>query len=218
LGDKVIVTGQPAFDKYAQEDTEKIYQETRRRLGLKPEECLISFFSISGDQRKLISQVAKKIKILKDNAYFALRPHPRSVIKKEEYDLLLKDSGIRILETSDFSSDQINVASDIIMTTTSTEGLIGIYRQKPTIHILDKQYGGQNEALAPDYVPPPCLCGASELVLDIGQLAEKIEPLMDRESLARKNLIKNIRENFLTDGKNTERVTTEIENILENKK
>src|SRR3989338_7657170 len=45
LADRVVVTGQPAFDRFAHEDTAKIAQETRTKLKLRPEDRLVVFMS-----------------------------------------------------------------------------------------------------------------------------------------------------------------------------
>ena len=64
LEERIEVTGQPAFDRFAAEDTERMKTEVRKELGLAPDEKLIAFMGAQGEL-ELLEKMANELKKLK---------------------------------------------------------------------------------------------------------------------------------------------------------
>lgn len=210
LESRVEITGQPAFDRFAQENTEQIAHEVKEKLGLKLTDMLVVYMS-QMDELEKISQMAKALKNVAGNFYFVFRPHPRDNINYEIYKQIFVDAGIRIIDTDEFSTNDIGAASDVVLNFWSTEGLNGIYRRKPTAHITDSNFN------IPEYVSlplPPVQLGASVGIDRIEEIERVLPQLLDPNSSLNKELREKMEEQYPADGKNAERVANIVRQYL----
>ena len=210
LADRIEITGQPAFDRFVQEDTEKIAQLVKEKLGLQSTDKLVSFMS-TRDEPEKIRQVAEAIRELANDFYLAFRRHPRDNVSYENYRQIFTDAGIRLLDTEKFSTNDIGAASDLILTTWSTEGLHGIYRRKPTVHLVDRNFR------IPDGLDLPLIpvkLGASVGIKKADQLKEILPQLLDANSELNNSLREKMEQNYPADGKNAERVANVVRQYI----
>lgn len=216
LKEKIIVTGQPAFDQLAHEDGTMQYQQVRAQLGVEADTKMVVMFGVAADSRALLRAIMEQWLQAKISQpyYFIFRAHPRDQIKQTEYDAIVTQAGLQTRSTLDYTADEMNLAADVVMTTTSIQGLYGVYHRKPTIHILDRQYGGYSQNMIADYVPPPCQCGASLAVSDLTKLSTMIPALMTADSTVYQDLQKNMAKYYMLDGQNTARVLQVVDQLL----
>lgn len=207
----IEVTGQPAFDRFTKEDTEQLSHEIKQRLGLQPTDKLVSFMSAMDDEPEKIKKMAESLKESGANFYFVFRRHPRDSVSYETYKGILIKEGVRVIDTDQFSTNDIGAASDVILTTWSTEGLHGIYRRKPTAHIIDRDFK------VPEDVPfplPPVKLGASVGINKIDEIAQVLPQLLNTQSVLNTKLRKRMEEQYPADGKNAERVANIVKEYL----
>ena len=210
LEDRIVLTGNPWFDRFASEKAEEIQRNMRMKLWLGENDRLVSFMSAIewiDMAKKLAETLAKQ----KGSFYFVFRRHPRDNISYEVYHELFQNLWVRIIETSGYTTDEISLASDIVLTSWSTEWLNGIYRGKMTAHITDWNYPIPEVFTLP--LPPVRLWGSVE-VNNIDQLDSIIPELLDPNSELAFSVRESIRKNYPTDGNNTGRVVDIIRNYL----
>lgn len=206
----IEITGQPAFDKFAKENTEQLAREVKQKLGLKPTDKLVSFMSTM-DELEKIKLLAETLEKINGSFYFAFRPHPRDNVSYKTYNKILTDANIKIVDTKKFSTNDIGAASDVVLTTWSTEGLHAIYRRKPSIHIIDTDFKIPSSIHLP---PPPVELGASIGVNKVAEIEQILPLLLDTNSDLNKQLKEKMGEQYPADGKNTERVVNIIRQYL----
>lgn len=206
----IEVTGQPAFDRFTREDTEQLANEVKEKLGLKPTDKLVSFMSTMDEPEK-IRQMAESLKAIAGDFYFAFRRHPRDNVGYETYKKILTDADIQVVDTDAFSTNDIGAASDVVLTTWSTEGLHGIYRRKPTVHITDPNFRIP-ETL--DLPLPPVKSGASIGLNKVNEVSQILPQLLDLNSDLSTKLSQKMEEQYPADGKNAERVANIVRQYL----
>src|SRR3989344_6504241 len=194
----VEVTGQPIYDKYFMEDTEKRAVEVKARLGLGPADKLVSYMSTLDEPEK-IQQVAHALSGLAKNFYFVFRRHPRDNTSYETFKKLLVEAGIRVIDADTFTTDEIGAASDVVLTTWSTAGLEGVYRGKPTVHLVDPTFRVSEDLELP---LPQVKLGASVGINQASELTALMPQLLDTDSPLNKNLKHKMDEHYRADGKN----------------
>ncbi|PIR93548.1 hypothetical protein COT99_00050 [Candidatus Falkowbacteria bacterium CG10_big_fil_rev_8_21_14_0_10_43_10] len=213
LESRIEITGQPAFDKFAHEDTKKISQEVRQKLNLSPEDKLVSFMSTKDEPAK-IKKMAEALKKLGDDFYFIFRRHPRDNTSYETYKQIFVEAGIKIIDTDEFTTDEIGAASDVVLTTWSTEGLKGIYRRKPTAHITDHNFRIPEDIELPLV---PVKLGASVGIDNMDELIEILPQLLDQKSPLNHSLKEKMEKNYQADGNNAKRVADIVREYLTKK-
>lgn len=206
----VEVTGQPAFDRFAKEDTETLALETRQQLGLNETDKLVTFMSTKDEPEK-ITLMAQSLKELGDSFYFVFRRHPRDNVTYETYHKILSDAGIKVIDTNSLATDAVGAASDVVMTTWSTEGLNAIYRRKPTIFITDDHFRIHEEMTLP---LPPVKLGAGVGINRVSEVAGALAQLLDTDSTLNAQLRKNMETHYSADGKNANRVAQVVRGYL----
>ena len=210
LEKRIEVTGQPAFDRFATEDTERIARETREKLGLKPGDKLVSFMStIDGTEK--VAHLAEALKRISADFYFIFRRHPRDNTSYEAYRKILADAGIKVIDANDFSTNDIGAASDVVLTTWSTEGLHSIYRRKPTINIVDKNFPVPEGIVLPLV---PVKLGASVGLDSMEGLPEILPQLLDTKSALNRKLNKKMNKYYQADGKNASRIAKIVKQYI----
>jgi len=209
LEEIIEVTGQPAFDKFAREDTDGIAREVKSKLGLREADKLVTFMSTIDDPAA-IADMAQALRKTVGDFSSVFRRHPRDNVSYETYKEILNDAGIKIIDTNDLSTNDVGAASDVIMTSWSTEGLVGIYRRKPTLHVISPSFKIP-ENLMP---PPPVKLGASIGVERVEEIAEVLPQLLNEGSPLNEKLRENMERYYPADGKNAERVADVVRRYL----
>lgn len=116
------------------------------------------------------------------------------------------------MDTQTLTSDEVGAAADLVLTTTSTEGLHAIYRRKPSIHVNDQRY---KELYPGIFLPlPQVRSGASVGTEDVRELSVLVEELLDPASARNAQLRRNMEAYYPRDGKNGKRVVEVIKNVL----
>jgi len=202
LEERIEITGQPAFDRFATENTTQIKMETRKELGLRAEEKLVTFIS-AGTTIELVKKVAEELKKVHTPFKLAFGIHPRDNTPPEAYENIFRDEGIAFINAENVGINKIGAASDIVVLIVSVEGLHAIYRGEPTMHITDSKFVVPQKDLDP---PPPVKLGASIGLDDMNNFAATLDRLLDSESAENRELRKHMKENYPVDGKNAERV------------
>lgn len=204
------ITGQPSFDRFAKENTEQISRKVKKELKLQPTDKLVSYMSTKDEPEK-IKIMAEALKKIADKFYFVFRSHPRDNIRYEVYKKILVDAGLMVIDTDKLSTDDIGAASDVVLTTWSTTGLHGIYRRKPTAHIIDKNFRVEESLELPI---APVKFGASVGVDKVSEIARVLPQLLDSNSKLNRELRKNMDKYYPADGKNAERVANIVRGYL----
>lgn len=209
--DRIVVTGQPAFDRFASEPTAEIAKRTRGSLGIPDDLPLISFMSALQDAEE-IPLLARALKNIDRSVAVAVRKHPRDNRSWEDYGRMIGSEGIRAVDTRSFTTDEISAASDIVMTSWSTEGIHALYRRKPSIHYIDRSLPN----IPPNVkIPvPPVRLGASLGATTAEELPALIMGSLDPDSDLRKTLQHNMERWYAADGKNAERVASIVKRHL----
>lgn len=202
LEERIEITGQPAFDRFATEDTAHIKTEARKELGLTPKEKLITFIS-AGTTMALVEKLAEELKKVKTPFKLAFGIHPRDNTPREMYEKVFKEGNIPFIDAEQLGINKIGAASDVVVLIVSVEGLHAIYRGKPTVHITDPKFTVPQKDLTP---PPPVKLGASVGLDNMDNFSTAVDRLLDSESEENKELKKHMEESYPVDGKNAERV------------
>ncbi|MFA6006957.1 MAG: hypothetical protein WC764_04520 [Candidatus Paceibacterota bacterium] len=204
LEGSIEITGQPAFDRFATEDTEGLKTDARRELSMMPDEKIITFVSASmGTDIKLVEKMADELKKVKAKFRIAFTVHPRDNTPRETYQKIFREAGIACINVGQLGFNKVGAASDVVVMIISTEGLNAIYRRKPTVHITDPRFVVPLKGLTP---PPPVTLGASVGLDDVNGLADTVAELLDPESAKNAELRKHMEQNYPVDGKNAQRV------------
>lgn len=205
--DRIVVTGSPYFDAISQENTEKIQEETRHKLGVPKGTTLIAYMS-QMEHLGMVEELAKNLSETHSSPIIIFRRHPRDNRSYEEYEEIFQKHGLTPTRSDDFTTAEISAASDIVITGWSTEGLSAIYRRKPTIHITDREL--QN---IPDEIPnplPPVKLGASIGLDHTSDLREKLDRLQEPNSVVKTQLFEAMEKYYPGDGGNTQRAVEAI--------
>lgn len=213
LRDKIEITGQPAFDRFAIEDTKAISEQVRIALGISDDDRLVTYMS-SMEGVDFVKALAPELKNAGgDDFKFVFRRHPRDNTTYEEYEKIFGDMDVHLIDTNQFDTDSIGAASDLIITSTSTESLNAIYRRKPTLNIVDKEL----DEFLPRAMPPTVGLGVSVGISKANQLFRVLPELLDKKSELNLRLKKNMEKYYSVDGKNAERVAQIVKQVINSK-
>ncbi len=212
LVEKIEITGQPAFDRFATEDTEAISNKTRQQLGINENDRVITFMS-SLEGVNFVREFTNSLAGTDRNFKLIFRRHPRDNTTYEEYEKIFNEAGITLINTNFLDTDSVGAASDLIITSTSTESLHAIYRRKPNLNIVDKEL----DIYLPRTMPPTVDLGVSAGIQKSAQLSELLPQLLDQQSGLNRKLKENMERYYPKDGKNAERVASVVRQVLESK-
>lgn len=210
MADRVEVTGQPSFDQLAEEDTEQMAVEVKKKLGLHTTDKLVSYMSTMDEPAK-VAEMAKALGAVGEDFYFAFQKHPRDNENFEIYKNILAEAGVKVVDTSGFSTSEIGAASDVVLTSWSVEGLKAIYRRKPTVNIVDTNF---RVAIGLDLPLVPVRLGASVGAGKMSELTEILPQLLDTSSPTNDLLRKKMEQYYKADGKNASRVAEIVKKYL----
>jgi len=233
---RFIITGSPTFDEIKEEkNREEINEKVRSAFKLKSSDNIISFMGqLPPDDLENLKLFINSLLKISDKAgsdsglVLAPRIHPHIFTKqqynnyKNQYKEIfnsLSGSNIKLIETADqFTTDDVAIASDTVVSSYSTEGVKAVYRGKMALFMLLPGLG--QKSIKTDYgidSLPPIDQGAAAGVFKEETLQKTLEKILfDKEY--QKNIKNNQKLNFNLDGKNTDRVIKVIEKILSENK
>lgn len=199
LAERITVTGQPAFDAIATENTPKLRLATRQALGVSETDQVVTFFSSAHDTAVLVENLTKQIQQLNNpKIKLIVRWHPRTNFSGENF--------------TQFSTSELSAASDVVLTTTSVEGLHAIYRRKPVVYCYDAAYVSPRLDLVP---PPPVALGAAFGVQTLSELPKKLSQALSASTHKNSNWHQAMQQHYCLDGNNAKRVIAVIKALLE---
>lgn len=200
----IEVTGQPAFDQFANEPTAEIAAAARAKLNIPEQQRVFVVMSTPNEGKEFVEQLAKGLSGRSEAIIF--RRHPRDNTTMAEYNTLFATHGVQLTESDQLSTTEAGALADCVITTTSVEGLHGIYRRKPVVYCYDANYVAPREGLVP---PPAVRLGAAFGVDHMEQFADTL----NRASLT-PELQQAMEVQYPLDGKNAERVANVVQQLL----
>lgn len=224
--DRFIVTGSPAFDElFREKERDAIRKKVRDGFGLSEGEMMIVYMGAIPpediENLKILVDNLNKISLGDKEIALAVRLHPHifstlSLSKYEkEYATTASafNNGRLIKTTEKFSTDELVIAADAVVSQLSTEGVKNVYRGKPSLFmllpglgrdVLKKEVG--IEAL------PVIESGASIGVFREKDMKQGLEKLLDPKNQASFREAQFKHHNL--DGQNTKKVVDLVEKIL----
>jgi len=207
---RIIVTGHPDYDKYANVDREEVRKETREKLGVGEEDFLIVYSGLLPPQTpEVLEHLVKNLNQLDDqrNLVLLLSRHPRDMHPEQKYDKVLANFKGKVIKQGEISSDDIGLACDLLIAPgPSTEALKSAYRRIPSMFVFTETDAAQ---LTNDRLPITLRVGASEGVFDYQDLKNGLQRLIGDKTY-RDQLIGKMELYFNSDGHSAERVVEVI--------
>ena len=182
-----------------------------------PEDKLAVFMATANMNVEAAKKLAEQLSKTTTDFHVVFRKHPRDNTDIGTYRDILSGYGLKLIDEGKMSTDQVAAAADIIITTTSTEGLHGVYRRKPTIHINDEQFLPMSENLDITLPLPAVKLGASIGVKQVNELALAMDDVLAPGSTTYQILKGNMEKHYPCDGKNAERVLHVMQKVLDSK-
>ncbi|MEK7208928.1 MAG: CDP-glycerol glycerophosphotransferase family protein [Patescibacteria group bacterium] len=224
---RIIITGFPAFDKYAKMDFDAVRKQAQTKLGLNGNLPVISFAG-GGDLTDLVHRLLcgtlERICWLDEGDYYFIpRPHPRTLSDfPAEAELWQKTlaglhRGPRVIYDFFGQCDmtEIVAASDVVCSISSTVLLDAAVMRRGAISIMPpavkNRFRDQMGGVIDQYplVPLGCCLEVSS-VGDLGTtLAKFVKPKERVQNPLRQNQEKHVK----TDGRNAARVADLVESI-----
>lgn len=207
--ERVLVTGQPAFDYIATEDIASVRRKVFSDLGLDYDTELVVFMGQKGGTKEafeILVEGLKKSKILGEKRKLVIRRHPRGSLSADDARDMAR--GLEVVDTDHLPTSEIGAAADIITTIASTEGTTGVMRRKPSVHIVTPGVMALTET--PKLLIPVVEDGSAIGVKDRDQITVALKTSTDpnyrRQLLERDNP-------WIQDGKSAEKVARALVDI-----
>lgn len=224
--DQLIVTGSPAFDDIVKEQNHaETQKKLRKELKINKEEIFITYMCGTPpediENLKILINNLNQINLGGKKIALAVRIHPGIFMDgplaryKEDYKNILDSfNNGRIIETmGKFSTDEVAISTDVVISIFSTEGIKAVYRGKPSLFMLLSGLGADKlEKLAGMKTLPVIESGASLGVFQEEDLKRRLEKLLDPEY--QRIMQAAQRAHHYLDGNNARRVVEVIERIL----
>ena len=214
---RIIVTGHPDYDKYANVDREEVKKETRKKLGVGEEDFLIVYSGLLPPQTpEVLERLVENLNQSEPqkNLVLLLSRHPRDMHPEQEYDKVLANLKGRVLKQGDISSDDIGFACDLLIAPgPSTEVLKSAYRRVPSMLVFTEADAAQ---LTNDRLPITLRVGAGEGIFDYQDLKNGLEKIIN-DNVYREQLIGKMKQYFNSDGHSAERVAEVIKKAASGK-
>jgi len=224
--DRVICAGWPAFDKYANYDTEKVSAKVKAILNLDSNRPIVVMSASVINAGDLCEATVLALNEVRENVYFIPLQHPRmekdgESEQKEKWDKSLASfSGgaiININRDNEFlrSTTNILAIADLVVSISSTVLIESAALRKPTISIfypnLAKAYGELTGFL--EFPLVSLGCSAKALCHD--ELVSTIQKVISGRKEDDPLGLKKVQEKYFhLDGKNTARIVDFVLSII----
>lgn len=179
---RVVITGQPAFDKLAHEDRDETRRAFRQEKGIGDNEKLIAYIGSLGKTSSESLEVL--VDGLQQSGYedyrLVIRRHPRDTITVEDYANITEPVRSKVVDTTGKTTDQVMISSDLVVNTLSTAGLEAVYRGIPVLHILIPDVIAKitERGLPVPTTPPIVEDGSSPAIYHPNEAADMIKKLL----------------------------------------
>lgn len=213
---EILVTGNPAFDRFIHYKKEEERKRIRNKLHINPDDRVIVFagqgtpMHLDAD-KKTFAFIAQAIRaVSKDIAIkLIIRHHPRA----EEHDYYKEYAqGIAIIDTSFAElTEEILPAADVVISMFSTNLLHACFMRIPGVSVLLPQWGrGELGRIGLDDFPPNQMRATIGIYDDHPAiLTSALEHIFSDESFCL-TIQKAQEKNFISDGKAAQRVADVI--------
>lgn len=197
--ERVIITGQPAFDQLAKIKDNKV-EVIRSKYGIKKSDKLLLFAGQQTTDKITILNKILEIEKNNEDLFLILKPHPNEDINIY-YNAVREKKSSAIIIRDDLHS--LIMESDLVIIEFSTVGLETIFLDKDliTVNITGKRD-----------IAPYAESGAAISVNKIDNLEKIIKMVLNDKDVKIK--LKKGREKFHNDGKASVRILNVIKNIL----
>jgi len=219
--DKLVITGQPLYDRLHGEPHEDMRKKVRNGLSLAEDEKLIAFFGASStdklpqtpNTKTALELIVKQLRQWTGQKIkFIFRNHPRDLITPAQYQEIINELGeaaVPLRESNKFNVDEVNAAADVVVSLPfSTITYDSLYRDTPTLVLAED--AKEHERTRP---VPSVETGAAKRVSDLSIFSEALSGTLDHNSESSRQMRKAREEYFKLDGRNTQRVANEVEKI-----
>jgi UDP-N-acetylglucosamine:LPS N-acetylglucosamine transferase len=181
--DNVIVTGQPAFDKIANENKEETRSRVRKKLGISDNKKLIAYIGAIGgvSTKSLGVLVDGLVKSGFENYSLAINKHPRDPVPMEGYLEFAERVGEKIIDTQGTSTDEMVLSSDLVVNTLSTVGMEAVYRGVPVVYIWIEDILKQSELEGSALLPPVVGANAAAAIYNESQASNVLKRILTNE-------------------------------------
>jgi len=221
LAERIVITGQPAFDRFSKEKTQEIKERVRSELRLAPADRLIVYIGTGAGQvdelRAAAPHLAHVAQTLQEKTggglYVSFRKHLRDNTPDSTYVEILRNAGVPLANDAAISWNDISASADTVMTSWSTSGLDAAFRRIPVVYLNDESVRTPEVGIS--YPLPPVTLGASVAVYRMDELPARLAPLLDSETGEVRSLKTAMEKHYKTDGKNAERVASVISELLQ---
>lgn len=198
--DRAVVTGNPAFDRFADIDTMDIRHKIRQGLGIRDDEVWLVWMATK--TRATFESCRDYIDGIKglglEHYRFSARIHPAEAKNpevKKEYDLLLATIGEHALDTTGYPTDDIGIAADIVGGDTSTAIFEATLNDIRTVTLLIPENMVLRDEWVNAFPPDPAIVldGTSPVIrnrMDVKDILQKV--VLDsetQEALRQKRLV-----------------------------
>lgn len=206
--ERVVVTGQPAFDGLFSLSLKrkKIRLERRTELQINQTETAVLFWSL-GAERELYDPslesllvALEKLASQKKELVFIPRIHPKlvSIVGEDYYRYqeqriieICDKLGIRIAKADEMPVDELNLAADLVISNWSTQSITSAMLGVPTLNIflpVHQEFCEKNFCVSKPYLPT-LKCGAVVGAFSLGEIDQAIQIVLN--PLKQKEMNKN---------------------------
>ncbi|MDO8429454.1 MAG: hypothetical protein Q7S88_02385 [Candidatus Daviesbacteria bacterium] len=221
--ERVVITGQPSFDRLAKEDRVKIRRDVRQKLEIGESDIFVTYMGTVttgdpiGETAKTLQTLVPILKSVDPKIRLALRAHPRDMTDPEVYNQAFRPMKDMRVDTTGLTTDQVGIASDLVISNGSTTGVDAVYRGIPSVNVFlapnnyfSQQPQSHQEVL--DKFPLPTVeDGASPLAINSQELGNILDKIFNEQSYVTK--LKQKMAGWKVDGRATDRVTDLVLNI-----
>jgi hypothetical protein len=214
IADRVVVTGQPAFDRFAAEDVPAMRDKARKVMGL-PDQILITYMGSPNqltEMQTIAPFIEEAVRKSGKEVMFNFRRHPRDNTPMERYIEAFATKGVSVIDTSLWPTDTVAAASDVIMTNWSTEGVHAAFRRIPVLYVNDDSVRKPPTGIT--YPLPPVVLGAGLSARSISDIPSLLGSLLDAQSPTVIEMQNAMRQHYKTDGGNAARVAEIVRRAL----
>lgn len=212
---RIVVTGLPASDRLLNEDLTKVRFRVRKALGIREGVLFIVYMGTAstGGKPSLVEKTLKALtqilpKITGGRFAISFRPHPRDKTDRQVYKRIYQPILNQMVITTNFSSDEIGMAADIIISNGSTTGIDAVYRGIFSLNVfIFNPPQGWREVLKA-FALPTVESGASPLVTTPKQLEVSLKKILSDNTYRQK--LKKKMFYWKVDGKASQRVVEQM--------
>ncbi|MFA5853925.1 MAG: hypothetical protein WC866_02445 [Patescibacteria group bacterium] len=155
---RAMTTGHPDFARFVAEDA-SVRIEARSCLAL-GDRRLVTYVG-TPDNKRFVIAFAQALRELQgvDTVNFTVRPHPRDKTRGATYAKIFRHYQLPYIETESQDVNTVVAASDLVLSTWSTEIIHAALRCIPAVYVVDRRYVNPDAGVR--FPLPPVHAGAA---------------------------------------------------------